>query len=158
MAGSTQPESSNYYVREKLLLNILNSDLDIDIYGNGWSINDDRYKGSPPLKTTALKNYKYSICMENSSEDFYLSEKFFDVFLNNCVPVYNGCLKIKEAYNNDAFITFDPQSTNVINELKEIMDNPISWRLPAIQDCKKDYYTKYNLLNYLEKFIKNIDR
>ena len=158
LAGSTQPESSNYYVREKLLLNILNSDLDIDIYGNGWSINDDRYKGSPPLKTTALKNYKYSICMENSSEDFYLSEKFFDVFLNNCVPVYNGCLKIKEAYNNDAFITFDPQSTNVINELKEIMDNPISWRLPAIQDCKKDYYTKYNLLNYLEKFINNIDR
>ena len=80
------------------------------------------------------------------------------MFLNNCVPVYNGCLKIKEAYNNDAFITFDPQSTNVINELKEIMDNPISWRLPAIQDCKKDYYTKYNLLNYLEKFINNIDR
>ena len=31
----------------------------------------------------------------------------------------------------------------LINELKEIMDNPISWRLPAIQDCKKDYYTKY---------------
>ena len=96
--------------------------------------------------------------MENSSEDFYLSEKFFDVFLNNCVPVYHGCLKIKEAYNSDAFIIFDPRSENVVDKLKEIMDKPISWRLPAIQDCKKDYYTKYNLLNYLQKVIKNIDR
>jgi hypothetical protein len=92
--------------------------------------------------------------MENSSEDFYISEKFFDVFLNNCVPVYYGCLKIKDAYNEDAFIVFDPQSDNVINNLKEIMDKPISWRLPAIKECKNDYFTKYNLLNYLKDFIK----
>ena len=154
LRGSPQHEAANYSIRENLLLKILNSDLDIDIYGKGWSINDSRYKGCPPLKKTALKNYKYSICMENSSEDLYISEKFFDVFLNNCVPVYYGCLKIKDAYNEDAFIVFDPQSDNVINNLKEIMDKPISWRLSAIKECKNDYFTKYNLLNYLKDFIK----
>ena len=77
LGGMSQHELSNYSIRENLLLNILNSDLDIDIYGKGWSINDSRYKGAPPLKTTALKDYKYSICMENSSEDLYISEKLF---------------------------------------------------------------------------------
>ncbi len=155
LGGMSQHELSNYSIRENLLLNILNSDLDIDIYGKGWSINDSRYKGAPPLKTTALKDYKYSICMENSSEDLYISEKFFDVFLNNCVPIYYGCLNIKDAYNKDAFITFEPESDTVIKELKKIMDSPISWRLEAIKECKNHYFTKYNLLNYLEKLIKN---
>ena len=157
LAGMTQPESSNYYIRENLLLKILNSDLDIDIYGKGWSINDSRYKGAPPLKETALKNYKYSICMENSCEDFYISEKFFDAILNNSIPVYYGCKNIEKAYNKDAFITFDPESANIIDELKDIIEKPISWRLSAIQKCKKDYFTKYNLLMYLKKFIKNIN-
>ena len=158
LAGSSQPQESNYYIRENLLLKILNSDLEIDIYGKGWSINDHRYKGAPPLKKTALKDYKYSICMENSCEDFYISEKFFDAFLNNCIPIYYGCSKIKEAYDENAFITFDPESDNVIEELKRIMDEPISWRLPAIQQCKKDYFGKHNLLKYLQKFIKNLNK
>ncbi len=154
LAGSTQPESSNYHIRENLLLKILNSDLDVDIFGKGWSINDERYKGAPPLKKDALKNYKYSICMENSCEDLYISEKFFDCLLNNCVPVYYGCKNIGKAYNENSFITFNPESDNVIQELKQIMNEPISWRLPAIKNSKEDYFTKYNLLNYLEKFIK----
>tara|TARA_Y100001938_G_scaffold144456_1_gene219036 strand:- start:2551 stop:3483 length:933 start_codon:yes stop_codon:yes gene_type:complete len=156
LAGRNHSESSNYYIRENLLLKILNSDLNVDIYGKGWAINDSRYKGSPPLKEEALKNYKYSICIENSCEDLYISEKFFDVFLNNCIPVYYGCLNIENAYNKDAFINFNPQADNAIEQLKEIIDTPISWRLDAIKECKKDYYTKYNLLNYLEKLLKNL--
>ncbi len=158
LSGNSQPQESNYYIRENLLLKILNSDLDVDIYGKGWSINDQRYKGAPPLKKTALKDYKYSICMENSCEDFYISEKFFDAFLNNCVPIYYGCLNIKKAYNENAFITFNPESDSVIEDLKEIINQPISWRLPAIQECKNDYFTKYNLLQYLKKFIKKIQK
>ena len=96
--------------------------------------------------------------MENSCEEYYISEKFFDCFLNNCVPVYYGCSKIKEAYNKDAFITFEPRSDNIINELKDIMDEPISWRLPAILQCKKDYFGRYNLLKYLQKFIKQLNK
>ena len=157
LEGLNQHELSNYSIREELLLKILKSDLDIDIYGKGWSINDRRYKGAPPLKETALRDYKYSICMENSCEDLYISEKFFDAFLNNCIPVYYGCKNIKNAYNRDAFINFNPKFGDVISELKTIINKPISWRLPAIEECKKDYFTKYNLLNYLERFIKQID-
>ena len=158
LAGVSQPQQSNYYIRENLLLKILNSDLDVDIYGKGWSINDQRYKGAPPLKKSALKDYKYSICMENSCEDFYISEKFFDTFLNNCIPIYYGCLNIKKAYNENAFISFNPESDSVIEDLKQIINEPISWRLSAIKECKKDYYTKYNLLKYLQKFIKDLNK
>tara|TARA_B100000519_G_scaffold201069_1_gene215697 strand:+ start:174 stop:1118 length:945 start_codon:yes stop_codon:yes gene_type:complete len=155
LGGAPQHELSNYCIRENLLLNILNSDLDVDIYGKGWSINDSRYKGAPPLKKTALKNYKYSICMENSCEDLYISEKFFDCVLNNCIPIYYGCKNITEAYNPDSFIIFDPTSKNVIDNLKNIINEPVSWRLEAVRKAKNDYYGRHNLLKYLENFIKN---
>jgi hypothetical protein len=156
LAGAPQRPASTYFIRESLLAKILDSDLDIDIYGKGWSINDSRYKGAPPLKRDALKNYKYSICIENSCEDLYISEKFFDAFLNNCVPVYYGCKTVKSAYNENAFITFDAASENAIKILKDIIEQPISHRLSAIKECKNDYFTKYNLLKYLETFIKEI--
>jgi hypothetical protein len=156
LGGIPQHPASTYFIRECLLAKILNSDLDIDLYGKGWNINDSRYKGAPPLKKDALKNYKYSICIENSCEDLYISEKFFDVFLNNCVPVYYGCKTVKAAYNENAFITFDAASENVVQILKNIIDQPISQRLSAIKECKNDYFTKYNLLKYLESFIQEI--
>tara|TARA_R100000008_G_C3585825_1_gene172185 strand:- start:697 stop:1641 length:945 start_codon:yes stop_codon:yes gene_type:complete len=153
--GTPHHSSSNYILRENLLLEILNSDLDIDIYGRGWNINDSRYKGAPPLKKEALKDYKYSICIENSCEDFYISEKFFDAVLNNCIPIYYGCKSIDEAYNPDSFIIFDPTSKNVIDNLKNIINEPISWRLEAVKKAKNEYYNRHNLLKYLENFIKN---
>lgn len=153
LSGIAQHPLSTYNIRENLLVKILNSNLDIDIYGIGWNINDSRYKGAPLLKKDALKDYKYSICIENSTEDLYVSEKFFDVFLNNCVPVYYGCKTIKNAYNERGFITFDPNKENVIDNLRNIINEPVSPRLAAIKECKKDYFNKYNLFNYLKDIL-----
>jgi len=156
LSGTPQHPLTNYSIRENLLVKILNSDLDIDIYGLGWNINDSRYKGAPALKKDALKDYKYSICIENSCEDLYLSEKFFDVFLNNCVPVYYGCTTVKNVYNEKGFIIFDPRAENVIEELRNIINQPITGRLEALKECKEDYFNKYNLFNYLEKYLCSI--
>ena len=96
-----------YQERDKLFLDILNSDLPIDLYGNNWNTNDPRYKGSPDLKREALKGYKYCIAIENSRSTFYISEKFFDPLLNNCVPIYYGCTTIEKAYDSNSFVEFD---------------------------------------------------
>jgi len=153
LSGSSTHPDSLYSARENLLLKILKSDLDIDIYGIGWNIQDSRYKGSANMKSDGLSDYKYSICMENSREDLYLSEKFIDVFLNNCVPIYWGCKNVADAYPSDSFIELDPSMEDPISFLKEQVDKPISFRNDALQEAKRLYFDKYNLFNYLNDLL-----
>ena len=46
------------------------------------------YAGELNDKSEALKNYKYSIVIENSLN--YLSEKLFDSLASGCIPIYIG--------------------------------------------------------------------
>ncbi len=153
LAGAPSPRNSLYKVRENLLYQILKSDLNIDIFGIGWNIEDSRYKGPTNLKSEGLKGYKYSICFENSREDLYLSEKFIDVFLNNCVPIYWGCRNISKAYPVDSFVEFEPDHPDPIRFLKDQIEKPVKPRNSSIQKAKQMYFYKYNLFLYLEKLL-----
>jgi len=142
-----------YHVRDKLFTDILESDLPIDLYGGNWNIKDPRYKGSPYLKREAIKGYKYCIAIENSRSNLYISEKFFDPILNNTVPIYYGCKTISQAYNPESYVEFNPQKDSAIEQLRDIIQQPISQRNAAIQESKKDYFIKYNLLTFLEDLL-----
>lgn len=142
-----------YDVRDKLFTDILESDLPIDLYGNNWNTKDPRYKGSPYLKREAIKGYKYCIAIENSRSNLYISEKFFDPILNNTVPIYYGCKTINQAYDPESYVEFNPQKDSAIEQLRYIIEQPISQRNAAIQKSKKDYFIKYNLLNFLEDLL-----
>ena len=45
-------------------------------------------------KYDGFKNYKYSLCLENSSEKYYFTEKFTDCILSWTIPIYYGCSNI----------------------------------------------------------------
>ena len=51
-----------------------------------------------------MKNYKFSICFENSKKPGYVSEKIFDAFEAGTIPIYFGDDSIKELINNKAYI------------------------------------------------------
>ena len=55
-------------------------------------------------KKEFLKNYKFSICFENSKKPGYVSEKIFDAFEAGTIPIYFGDDSIKELINNKAYI------------------------------------------------------
>lgn len=145
--------SHNYYWREKLVKDILNSDLDIDIYGKNWNISDSRYKGWIKDKVQGLKDYEYSVAIENSCEDYYLSEKLFDCFLNNTVPIYYGCKRAGEFYDSRSFIEFDIKKNNTISTLKTLTKSNNNIYKDYILKSKALYFTKYNLLNYIKENI-----
>jgi len=84
----------------------------IDLYGMGW--NDSNrpsvlasYKGRCDSKLDVLKNYKFSICFENSRGDRGLiTEKIFDCFAAGSVPIYYGASNIDEYIPKACFIDF----------------------------------------------------
>ena len=55
-------------------------------------------------KISFLSSYKFSIAMENSEGQGYISEKIFDSFIAGTIPIYNGGYLIDEFINPKTFI------------------------------------------------------
>jgi|TARA_R110000796_G_scaffold240591_1_gene361728 hypothetical protein len=147
----------NYEKRHALFKGLLDTDLDIDFYGRRWELNDPRYKGAPYNKSEAIVDYQYSIAIENSSYNNYVTEKFFDLVVCNTVPVYYGAPNIADVYPQQSFIHIDFSGPieRTVEQIKDIYNNDnYDSRLPHVLEAKNLYYTKYNIFNFLENLIK----
>lgn len=136
----------------------------IDIYGNGWNNNMENYKGSlgcyhsrngqNTTKYDGLKNYKYSLCFENSSEKNYFSEKFTDCILSWTIPIYFGCTNIEEYFPEDSYYLVDIFDDNSLDKVKEIISKPITEKnIKALEKARELILEKYNIWGVLEKII-----
>ena len=135
-----------YKKRTEFALQILNTDLDIDIYGNGWeraNILDRRIKGSLKNKKDGLRDYKFSIAIENCIEENYFTEKIIDCILTDTTPIYFGCPNI----HNYIKTTYTLSNLNSTNELADILKHP------TITQDKQILCTKYNLYSAICKYI-----
>jgi hypothetical protein len=65
-------------------------------YGNNVGLIKDKIK--------FLSAYKFSIAMENSEGDGYLSEKIIESFLAGTIPIYYGDYMLDEFINPKAYI------------------------------------------------------
>ena len=80
-----------------------------DLFGFYWGKKLKVFKG--PIKRTkqakieTLKNYKYYICYENTSNIHgYISEKIFDCFQAGCLPIYWGASNVTDHIPINCFI------------------------------------------------------
>lgn len=85
-------------------------------------------------KFDALKDYKFSIVVENCVQRGYFTEKIIDCFRSRTIPIYWGDPDIKRYFSEKGIITF-----NNLNELKKILEK--------IDDSVYDNRYKYVLEN-----------
>lgn len=127
-------DAVGYSYRKEILSYILTSDLPIDIYGRICKFitnkDDQRIKGEFEAYEP-YENYQFHICIENFRCESYFSEKVINPLLTNTVPIYLGCTKIEE-YFGDSLIQMSG-------------------------DVKTDMQLICDVLNYPEKYQKNID-
>lgn len=71
----------------------------IDIFGRGYEPIEN--------KLEALKDYMFSIVIENDKFDYYFTEKLNDCFTTGTVPIYWGCPSIKDFFDSKGIIEFD---------------------------------------------------
>ena len=126
---------------------ILDTDLEIDIYGRGCKYykDDKRIKGE--FEDCCLyKNYFYHICIENFSTPHYFSEKIIDPLICGCIPIYYGCQNIDEYFGN-SIIKLNNDIDKDIKMLKQIMDNKVN-----IVINRKEIIEKINIKNLFYKY------
>lgn len=99
----------SHNLRHKVIEKIKN----IDVYGNGYYPIDNKLYG--------LKDYMFSIAIENQKIDYFFSEKILDCFMTGTIPIYFGCPSIHRFFNNDGILSF-----NTIPELEKILSEVVN--------------------------------
>ena len=76
-------------------------------------------------KIEFLSEYKFSIAMENSNGDGYISEKIVEAFLAGTIPIYYGDYMLDEYINPKSYILIKGEKDikNKIEYIKEIDNN-----------------------------------
>ena len=149
------PSGCIYKKRVNLIKSVVDKCGFVDVFG--W--ND---KGLN-FKKDGLVDYRFSICIENSSEKNYISEKFYDCILTNTIPIYFGCKNIKEFLPENGYILIEDIDNidKIVEQLNYIVKNCeklYDEMLPSLLKIKEKYFNELNLLKRIntlsEKKIK----
>lgn len=87
-------------------------------------------------KLECLKNYKFCICYENSTETGWVTEKIFDCFIAGCVPIYLGAHNITDFIPSECFIDRRMFTSNdeLYSFLKNMTQETYEQYITAIQN------------------------
>lgn len=137
-------QGSIYFDRLNCVKALFNNLSDkIDFYGS--SVNNHL-----SLKKDGLVEYKFSICIENTNENNYISEKFYDAILTDTIPIYFGCKNIKTIWPQKGYVLLKSITdiNYVLQELLYIIDNGTDIYRENIEGCriiKNQFLTQNNL-------------
>ena len=114
---------SNSFITDGFRLNFINELNKYKIVDMGGSYNNN--VGIIHDKIEFLSAYKFSIAMENTEGEGYLSEKIIDSFLSGTIPIYYGDYMIDEHINPEVYILVrgEKDIKNKIEYIKEIDNN-----------------------------------
>jgi len=109
-------------------------------------------------KIKFLSSYKFSISMENSEGDGYISEKIIDSFISGTIPIYYGDYTIDEYINPKALILIK-NGKNIVPKIKYIKEIDNNFEKYS-NILKENILINENIVNIIEeeekKFLYNI--
>ena len=147
--------------RNEILNNLIRKGSDyIDVYGKITISRENKgpYKTRLPhrKKESGLLNYRYNLCIENGSTDFYFSEKIVDPLLCWTMPIYWGCKNIDKFLPKGSYINIDIDSPNVVEEIIDISKSNIrEENIELIAEARDLIMNKYNLWPSIKRAIEN---
>jgi hypothetical protein len=117
----------------------------MDVFGRGYDPIE--------FKIYGLKDYRFSVVIENCKRDYWFTEKLIDCFATGTIPIYWGCPSIGDFFNTDGMLIFDS-----IDELNTILDNCNEDLYNSkLEIIKENFEKSKNFLlpdEYVYKFIK----
>lgn len=108
-----------YQKRRQFLENFSAANSNFDLFGKFSKIAAaiPSYRGPCIVKWKTVCQYKYSLVIENSDEDYYVSEKIFDALICGSMPIYHGSDKIFEVLPREWFYYLPSLDDSEIDKL-----------------------------------------
>jgi len=114
----------------------------VDLFGRGFK--------DISCKEEGLRDYMFSIAVENAVYDTYFTEKLTDCFATGTIPIFHGCRGVTEYFNEDGIIFLDDDfdiSTltedlyySKIDAVKDNFERVMNW--PVAEDYIYENYWK----------------
>ncbi len=125
IVASNKTQTIGHKFRHEAISIARNNSINLNVFGRGYK----------PIeyKLEALKDFAYSIVIENSQEDYYFTEKLIDSFVTGTIPIYWGCPSIGDFFNTDGMIIVKDSET-LLTELKELSLEKYNSKLQAIHE------------------------
>ncbi|KAL7156816.1 hypothetical protein ABFS83_02G034600 [Erythranthe nasuta] len=127
--------------RLQALIALENANIKIDSYGGCHRNHDGRVD-----KVETLKRYKFSLAFENSNEEDYVTEKFFQSLVAGTVPVVIGAPNIMDFAPSPSSVLHIKEVTDadsIANRMKYLSENPsaynesLRWKFDGPSDSFK---------------------
>jgi alpha(1,3/1,4) fucosyltransferase len=126
------------------------------------------YNNVPPVKGRGdqiekidfLKDYKFNVCFENSSNPGYCTEKIIHSMFAGCLPIYWGDTEVDRDFNKDSFLDLSKFSSDeeLISKIIEIDNNDNLYNDMMNQSWFKnneipEFAKPESVLSFFEKII-----
>lgn len=123
----------------------------VDVFGRGFKDFADKWD--------VLAPYRYHIVIENSSSDYYWTEKLADCYLAETYPIYHGCTNIQEFFPQEALTpvdirNFDQTAATIDRVIAEDLE---AKRKDVLLESKQLVLGKYNLFTFVAEVCRTID-
>lgn len=106
--------------------------------------------GAPCLVDDSLRDYRYSIIIENDISDYFFTEKITNCFAAQTIPVYLGARKIDRYFDGDGIIAVTEKDlANIEDVLKMCTRENYEARLPAVLRNFEKVREYVNMQDYL---------
>jgi hypothetical protein len=134
------------------LLDLLNN---FDFKSGGKFYNNIEIGNTFGDKIELFKTCKFGIAFENSTNEDYVTEKIYDCYLANTVPIYFGPKNVSNDFNPESYINVSDFKTtkDLINHISYLMDNEDAY----MEILNKKRVTKWvDYTSRCEEFLINI--
>lgn len=123
----------------------------VDIYGHGFLSFKDKWE--------ALAPYKYHIVIENSTADYYFTEKLADCYLAGAFPIYHGCRNVADYFPSGAMETIDIRDFDAAASTidRVIASQRYEESRQLLEHCKELSLNRYNLFNEIAAACDRLD-
>lgn len=110
----------------KLRHHIISNNKDrLDVFGNGYQTINKKIEG--------LRDYRFSVVIENCKRDYWFTEKLIDCLITGTVPIYWGCPSIGDFFDIRGFIIVD-SITDVNDVLQSLSEEKYMDMLPYVEN------------------------
>ena len=120
----------------------------IDVFGRGYNEISDKGDG--------LRDYRFSIVVENVKKSYWFTEKIIDCFMTGTIPIYWGCPEKEHFLNWRGVVPFSTVK-DVHDIVKWLTPEFYNSKLPEIEksfESAKDFILAED---WIYKNIKNIN-
>lgn len=106
--------------------------------------------GANCLIDDTLRDYRYSIAIENDISDFFFTEKITNCFAAQTIPIYLGARRIDQFFNKDGIIQItEDKLDDIENILSKCTPEYYNERIDAVLDNYNRVYQYQNVYDWL---------